>query len=87
MLGAQTPEFQREFLSQTIGHVHPKTVIPLYWDNFVIPWERGGAQFNPRLVDAKPAAGFDLVIDRVERDGGRFVLLQAGDRIVVNTCS
>ena len=33
-LSRQTPEYQQQYLKQTIGTIKPKTVIPIHWDNF-----------------------------------------------------
>lgn len=83
LLGMQDVGFRTTYLDETIGATTPEVVVPLHWDDFLRPWVPGEARFNPRLIDAEPTAGFDAVIDRTRSAGARFVVLQAGSRLVV----
>ncbi len=82
-LAAQEPAFQSAFLDETIGTTSPEIVVPLHWDDFLRPWAEGDARFNPRVIDATAADGFDMFLERSAADGAEFVLLQAGSRMVL----
>lgn len=80
-LGVADESFQERYLAETIGETSPEIVVPLHWDDFPVPWQRGQARFNPRLIDPNPDDGFDLVVAAAEGVGAEFVLLQAGSRL------
>jgi L-ascorbate metabolism protein UlaG (beta-lactamase superfamily) len=83
LLGMQDDAYQQAYLDETIGATRPEIVVPLHWDDFISPWSRGAARFNPRIIDKEPAEGFDLVIDRAREVGASFQVLQAGSRLVI----
>lgn len=82
-LGLRDEAFQQKYLDETIGLTTPEIVIPLHWDDFVKPWVKDGARFNPRIIDAEPAKGIAAVIERTNQLGANFNILQAGSRLVV----
>ena len=49
-LGAQTPQFQREYWRQTVGTLTPRLVVPVHWDDFGRPLTRRLRPL-PRFMD------------------------------------
>ena len=82
-LGVADEVFQDRYVAETVELTSPETVVPLHWDDFTLPWRRGAARFNPRLVDPEPTGGFERVIAGAERMGAEFVLLQAGSKLLI----
>lgn len=80
-LGKRSAEFQDAYYDQTVGKVHPRLVIPVHWDSFLLPLtERLEAPMD--LVDDLPR-GFDFLIRRLEADKIQFGILQGFESTVL----
>jgi L-ascorbate metabolism protein UlaG (beta-lactamase superfamily) len=72
-LGVQNPDFQNTYYAQTVSKVKPRLVIPVHWDNFLLPLSEPIEILGPPLD--KGAAGFDFIIERLKEDNIQFGLL------------
>jgi L-ascorbate metabolism protein UlaG (beta-lactamase superfamily) len=72
-LGVQNPDFQNTYYAQTVSKVKPRLVIPVHWDNFLLPLSEPIEILGPPLD--KGAAGFDFIIERLKEDSIQFGLL------------
>jgi L-ascorbate metabolism protein UlaG (beta-lactamase superfamily) len=74
--GYQCPEFRHFFYDQTVGKLKPKLVIPIHWDNFLLPLE------PDKTLDALDnndlTIGFNFLIDQLEPANIRFGIMQKG---------
>lgn len=74
-LSRQTPEYQQQYLAQTIDMVKPKVVIPIHWDNF---WEplplQQPLEFLPYIAD-NTKKSMQTLIDHVEQHHAKVVIL------------
>ena len=73
-LAKQTPEFQKQYLSETIGQLNPKEIIPIHWDNFFKPLSKP-LELLPRIADRTPES-LKLVIDYAAQDKRKVTLLE-----------
>lgn len=72
-LSKQSPEFQQQYLAETIDQLQPKEVIPIHWDNFFKPLSQP-LEFLPRIADHSPKS-LQLVIDHAQHQGRKVTLL------------
>lgn len=72
-LSRQSPEFQTQYLKETLSALNPKLVIPIHWDNFFKPLSQP-LQFLPRIADNTPES-LKILIQHAEQQGHRVVLL------------
>ena len=74
-LSRQTPEYQQQYLQQTIDTVKPSIVIPIHWDNF---WEslplQQPLEFLPYIAD-NTNKSMQIVIRHAEQQHAKVVLL------------
>ena len=74
-LSRQTPDYQQQYLAQTIDTVKPKVVIPIHWDNF---WEPLALQqpleFLPFLAD-NTQKSMQILIDHAAKQHAQVVIL------------
>lgn len=80
-LGRQTPTFRDAYYDQTIAKVHPRLVIPIHWDNFLLPLSD---QLVPlyRLADDLQT-GLDFLIRRLTADQIQFGILQGFQSVML----
>ncbi len=72
-LGVQKPDFQNTYYAQTVKKVKPRLVIPVHWDNFLLPLSEPFELLGPPLDNG--SAGFDFIIGRLKEDKIQFGLL------------
>jgi L-ascorbate metabolism protein UlaG (beta-lactamase superfamily) len=70
-IGAVSPRHTDTFYDQIVGRVRPRLVIPVHWDNFLLP----GSGDLPPLGQDVPAK-FDYLIGRLNADGIQFGIMQ-----------
>ena len=74
-LSRQSPEYQQQYLEQTIATVKPKVVIPIHWDNF---WEplplNQPLDFLPYVAD-NTSKSMQTLIDYAEKQHAQVQLL------------
>lgn len=74
-LSKQTPQYQQQYLAETIDTIKPKVVIPIHWDNF---WEplalNTSLEFLPYIADHTEKSMHTL-IDHAEQQHAQVVLL------------
>ncbi|MEE8585048.1 MAG: MBL fold metallo-hydrolase, partial [Acidobacteriota bacterium] len=72
-LGLQKPDFQNAYYAQTVKKVQPRLVIPVHWDNFLLPLSEP-IEFLGTPMDDGPA-GFEFIIERLKEDNIQFGVL------------
>ena len=80
-LGKKSAAFQNTYYDQTIGKVHPQLVIPIHWDNFLLPLSEN-LQGLYRLLDDL-SVGFDFLIRRLSEDKIEFGILQGFQSVML----
>jgi L-ascorbate metabolism protein UlaG (beta-lactamase superfamily) len=80
-LGLQERAFQRAYYTQTVKQVRPRLVIPVHWDNFLLPLSEP-IEFLGLPLDNGPA-GFDFIIERLKVDKIQFGILMPFNSIVL----
>lgn len=64
---------KERFYRETVGMVKPKIVIPIHWDNFLLPMEKSDFAFPKLLEDTD--AGYRFLIPKCKQDGVDFTIL------------
>ena len=72
-LGVQDANFQNTYYAQSVSKVKPRLVIPVHWDNFLLPFS-APVEILGAPLDAGPA-GFNFLIGRLKTDNIQFGLL------------
>ncbi len=72
-LSRQSPEFQRNYLDQTLKTLKPKVVVPLHWDDFFKPVDQP-LEFLPYLAD-NTNKSLKILIQAAEQQKIQLVLL------------
>lgn len=72
-LGVQKTDFQNNYYAQTVRKVKPRLVIPVHWDNFLLPLSEPVELLGKPLDDG--SAGFDFIIRRLKEDNIQFGVL------------
>jgi L-ascorbate metabolism protein UlaG (beta-lactamase superfamily) len=80
-LGQGAKEFRDAVYDQTVKKVKPRLVVPIHWDNFFRPLDKG-LETPGKVIDDVPA-GFDFLIDRLKADGIQFGILRAYQSVML----
>lgn len=80
-LGRQTPAFRNALYDQTVGKVHPRLVIPIHWDNFLLPLSERLVPLYGLLDNLQ--TGFDFLIQRLSADKIQFGVLQGYQSVLL----
>ena len=80
-LSKQTEEFRTKYYDETAAKIKPKLVLPLHWDNFLLPFS-DELQMMPKFMD-DTGASFQYLIDRTKADNTDFKILQGGRSILL----
>jgi L-ascorbate metabolism protein UlaG (beta-lactamase superfamily) len=80
-LGVQDANFQNTYYAESVSKIRPRLVIPVHWDNFLLPFSEPIEILGPPL-DAGPA-GFDFLIGRLNKDNIQFGLLLPFESIML----
>jgi L-ascorbate metabolism protein UlaG (beta-lactamase superfamily) len=80
-LGKQPRIFQNTYYDQTVRKVKPRLVIPIHWDNFLLPLSEPIELLGAPLDDGP--AGFNFVIGRLKEDNIQFGLLMPFQSIML----
>ena len=72
-LAKQSAAFQHAYLSETIGKLKPRLLVPIHWDNFFSPLSKP-LQLFPRLADNSPKS-LHLAIDAAQKQGADVVMM------------
>jgi L-ascorbate metabolism protein UlaG (beta-lactamase superfamily) len=78
-LGNQDPAFREAFYDQTVAKVKPQLVIPIHWDNFLIPL----SESLPPLTDQDLTTSFDFLIKRLTTDKIKFGIMQGYQSVML----
>lgn len=74
-LGKRDTTFKNAYYQQWVCGLEARHVIPIHWDDFFAPLSED-MPAAPWLVDRNPRAAFDYLIDRTQKDGIGFQILQ-----------
>lgn len=77
----QSDDFKTKYYAETIGKLKPKLVLPLHWDNFLLPVSEE-LQMMPNLMD-DTSASFQYMIQKTRADNIDFKILQGGKSIIL----
>lgn len=72
-LAKQTPEFQKQYLTETIDQLNPSQIIPIHWDNFFNPLTEP-LELLPNIADKAPQS-LELVIQHAESQNRKITIL------------
>ena len=72
-LAKQTPEFQTQYLAETIDQLNPNQIIPIHWDNFFKPLTQP-LELLPNIADQAPES-LQLVIQHGEAQNRKITIL------------
>ncbi|MEY9951848.1 MBL fold metallo-hydrolase [Leifsonia sp. EB34] len=77
-IGAVSARHTDTFYDQIVGNVRPSLVVPVHWDDFLQPVSAD----LPTLGGDVPAK-FDYLIERLNRDGIRFGIMQGNQSVTL----
>jgi L-ascorbate metabolism protein UlaG (beta-lactamase superfamily) len=78
-LGDQDPAFREAFYEQTVAQVKPQLVIPVHWDNFLLPLSESLVP----LTDKDLTTSFDFLIERLSTDRIQFGIVQGYQNVML----
>jgi L-ascorbate metabolism protein UlaG (beta-lactamase superfamily) len=78
-LGSQDQAFREAFYDQTVAKVKPQLVIPIHWDNFLVPL----SESLPPLTDQDLTTSFDFLIQRLTADKIKFGIMQGYQSVML----
>jgi L-ascorbate metabolism protein UlaG (beta-lactamase superfamily) len=78
-LGNQDLPFREAFYGQTVTKVQPQLVIPIHWDNFLLPLSKSLVS----LTDEDLTTSFDFLIDRLSTDHIQFGIMQGYQNVIL----
>jgi L-ascorbate metabolism protein UlaG (beta-lactamase superfamily) len=80
-LSQQSDDFKTKYYDETIGKLKPKLVLPLHWDNFLLPLSEE-LKMMPNFAD-DTSASFQYIIQKTKADNIGFKILQGGKSIIL----
>ena len=80
-LSKQSDDFKAKYYEETVRNLKPKLVLPLHWDNFLLPFSEE-LQMLPNFAD-DTSASFQSIIQKTKTDNMEFKILQGGKSIVL----
>ena len=78
-LGSYDPEFRDDIYEQIVARIKPRIVIPVHWDNFLLPLSPNLQPLNAHDF----RAAFDFLSKRLRSDGIEFRILDGYQRITL----